>query len=249
MTGRVGRIGFFYVNGVTTTDGHGSDATQTIQDIIHSTPDKDPTESVVTFHRNDSAPTARMVSDLVLAAGGLAGLGWSIKKESENKGSTSSRIAGALGVVAIGGALYDYASMQEDKNTIAQALAERILKFLSQDHSRKVNLVLHSQGADIGSRALRQLSDHHKQRIQVITLGGMVTIADDACAQVHNFRFCNDLVANVLAAPFQAIMSAVDGDGTVATLEGGEELNCHGVAEYLQHEEVQKALQNLLYTS
>ena len=69
---------------------------------------------------------------------------------------------------------------------------------LKKNLKNKANLILHSQGADIGYLTLRILSNY-QNRIRVITLGGMVSIPEVMAFKVKNYVFQVDWVASGLA--------------------------------------------------
>ena len=163
------RSGFYFVNGMANTDGHGRKATDAIREILQEASNFQDDRVLVDFHLNDAAPTERVLLELAGAVGGAVALGYSINKEIKEEGDEFSRIIGFLGGIGITGAVIDYSQMQNDKNNIANKLAEKVAIFLRENEHNTANLILHSQGADVGYRALVTLSDY-KQRIKVITL-------------------------------------------------------------------------------
>ena len=238
-------IGFYFVNGMANTDGHGSKATEVIQEVLQKAPEFQEGRVFVTFHLNDAAPAERVLLELVGAVGGAVALGYSINKELKKQGDKTSRFSGFLGALALTGAGYDYVQMQEDKNRIATELANRVSIFLGENELNIANLILHSQGADIGYRALDTLSEY-KHRIRVITLGAMTTIPNDMCSQVENYKFKNDWISRVLALPFESRRQANDAKERSVTDLEKEGILAHDVHSYIQEKRVRERLVSLL---
>ncbi|MGE0197298.1 MAG: hypothetical protein AB7H48_07885 [Parachlamydiales bacterium] len=237
---------FFFMNGIMNEDKDGSTTTDVIQSIIKEEPIFKVGKAFVVFHYNDAAPTERVIQEVALGIGGAIATGYSIDKEVKKKGDAVSRSIGFAGACAIFGAVYDYKNMQEDKNRIASSLAGRVSKFLEEDKSNIANLILHSQGADVGYRTL-EILEKYKDRIRVVTLGAMTTIPNGMCDRVVNYKFTNDWVSRVVAIPFEIVRQSMDDRERVITDLSREELtNHHDVHEYLKEPVVRTYIRNLL---
>lgn len=201
----------YFVNGVANENKDGSATTGIIQEIVRNEPAMQSGKAAVLFRYNDAATLDRLVGEIALGFGGILTTGYALKKEEENKGNASTRTVGVLGTACIIGAVWDYGQMQKDIDTIAGNLAKDVSDFLDEDPSNRAGMVLHSQGADVGYRALEQLDDY-KDQIRVVTLGAKTTIPNCMGAKVENYKFSNDWVSNVLASPFETARSLSDGE-------------------------------------
>lgn len=228
------RVGVYYVNGMMRDEKNVEDVRKTIGRI---------TGANVDVQTNDSADTKRVVTAVALVILGAILVAHAIKQEAKGNGDKLSRVAGFVGALAIIKGLSDYNKIQDEKNAIAAALAGRVLKHLSENRSNKALLVLHSQGADVGYRALQSLS-HHKDRIKVVTLGPMTTIPKNMGKMVTNFKFCNDHISRVVASPFETIRKCKDGQERDVTFLKGNGLLAHNADIYLKNSTVQNTLRN-----
>ncbi len=115
---------------------------------------------------------------------------------------------------------------------------------MNENESNIANLILHSQGADIGYRALQQLGDY-KDRIKVLTLGAMTTIPPDKGSVVVNYKFKNDWISLLFASPFEVLTIVIDQQQRNLVLKSLPEglLGCnHGIDQYLAEEGVRDYL-------
>jgi len=158
-----------------------------------------------------------------------------------------SRGLGIAGVILLLLGLKDYVEIQEDKNKKAQEMADRIVEHCRQYPYSPVNLVLHSQGADIGARALKLLDQKHRDRIRVVTLGGMVAIADDVCQYVINLKLNHDPVSTAVATPLNFLSEVIDGETRTTCQIWSETAGvlAHGIDDYLEHRDVRRILKTL----
>ncbi len=246
MATGVRHTGFYFMNGIMNNDEHGSKTTDKIQRIVQNGIGFQPHTTFVTFHHNDSATQERVLIEVAVCVLGAAAIVYAIDRETKKEGDILSRTVGCLGVMAIIGAVVDYKKMQDDKNRIASEFATRVSKFLEEDELNVANLILHSQGADVGYRSLEILSPY-KSRIRAITLGAMTTIPKNMCAQVTNYKFNNDWVSRLMASPFEMIRETTDnmGERPVIFLNTEGPLT-HGIEGYLEEEAVQKRMLSLL---
>jgi hypothetical protein len=239
-------VGFYFVNGILSDDPYGSSVTQEIQTIIQSAGSFQTNgKAFVTFHPNFSTPAEKVVLDIFLIAIGTLVATYAINKEIEKKGDASSRALAALGICALVWGFYDYNKIQQEKNAIATNLAGRVSRFLNENPANVANLILHSQGADIGYRALEMLQSY-KTRIRAMTLGGMVTIPNSMCSRVTNYKFSNDLVSRAVAAPFEEVRKVCDQQQRGVTFLNSSGILTHGVREYLKSPLIKQDLAFLL---
>lgn len=243
----VGRLGFYYVNGMLANDPDASQNTKEIQEILHSTPGYRAGESFVTLYRNDATTMDRLVQDIALGGVGIGLIAYAFTQIGRKKHDKLTAVILAVGIAALALAILDYCKMQEDKNKIASKLARRVSKFLDDDESRVAHLILHSQGADVGYRAMQKLEKAgYADRVKVMTLGAMTTIPEGMCNRVINYKFTNDLISRVVAFPFEMISNSQDArKRTVADLES-EGICTHGVGEYLKERSVRDALRSFI---
>lgn len=180
----------FYTNGIITSKKEAKKCCKTIEDI---------TGQPVSLHYNDTTSSERVIDISVKLVGGtiLLAIAVSDEKESDEKVLLDTAI-GLGGAMLVGSGLYDLAQLQNDKNESAEKLANRVTRYLEIDSTRKATLVFHSQGADIGLRALPLLRSF-KDRIEVITIGGMVSIPNKLANRVCNFKMNGDPVSSVVA--------------------------------------------------
>lgn len=218
----VPRIGYFYVNGVLPTEDINNKTISKIKDIIKNSDCFN--NSAVYLFLNDSVTVHRFYA--VALQGGIAVI---------------PALMGEIGSVRenlMTVATFHSRQVEKQVDQMAKTLAERVSAFLLADSSRVVNLVLHSQGADIGQKAIKILEEH-KDRIRVVTLGGKQTISPEACAAVVNFQFHNDLVSKTARKFFK------DSGNSVIVLQSKKEYE-HDALAYLENHDVQKALVDLL---
>lgn len=232
--------GFFYTNGMMADDATARQVKESIQSIIR----KDcrlNSRSHVTVQSNYATPTDRVTRDVALGLFGTMCIVYAVRQKRKDEFTAAVL---SVGVLALGLALYDYKKMQDDKNEIALALAKKVEKFLTKDRSRIATLILHSQGADVGYRALQKLEGTgFSRRINVITLGAMTTLPEGMCANVQNFKFKNDKISRIVAYPFETMSCTKDTRRRkVIDLKGDGSFNTHGVNEYLKKPEVREAI-------
>ena len=128
-----------------------------------------------------------------------------------------------------------YADIQVDKNHSAQALADKASAFLDENPFANLTLVFHSQGSDIGQRALDRLTSY-KRRIHVVTIGGMVDIPDAFAKRVVNFDNQGDMISQFAKKVFSKPLPA-----TKVTMRG----TSHDSSAYLSSSPVQRTIKVL----
>jgi hypothetical protein len=105
-----------------------------------------------------------------------------------------------------------------------------------------MTLILHSQGADIGHRALEKLSVY-KHRINVVTIGGMIDIPDGLALRVVNFVNDNDMISHLS----KTLFDSNSGTKTKVQIEDKKSpyLDSHYSSDYLKREVVQQTILDL----
>ncbi|MEX0961370.1 MAG: hypothetical protein WDZ28_00750 [Simkaniaceae bacterium] len=240
------RTQYYFVNGVANTNKSGKNHTDKIKKILQKSLRFDPNSISIKFHHNYSTPVDSIIIDVLFGIIGLITVVYFFYKERKGEGNINSRILGALGAIFTIAALWDYNLIQKEKNQIARDLVESVSRFLDKNKLNTANLILHSQGADIGYRALFLLNSY-KHRIKTLTLGAMVTIPDDFCLRVTNYKFSNDLVSEAAAGIFEGAASINDGMARRKIIYlKGKGMNTHGVKEYLEESSVKNALLDTL---
>ncbi|MBS0648076.1 MAG: hypothetical protein JSS10_02490 [Verrucomicrobia bacterium] len=228
----------FYCNGMTTTEGEAQAHAQEIQKL---------TGTAVELHHNNTTSTDKTVAmgAKLLGGAGLAGYAVASEKKTTEK-KAADTMAGLLGLGLALWGIYDYAQIQNEKNASAQQLANKVIQHLLCNPLGDVTLIFHSQGADIGRRALELLSCY-KNRIHVVTIGGMVDIPDGFANRVVNFVDDSDMIANVAKATFGELSNAGVGRPITHTRVRTKKQQCktaacHGSTDYLGSPEVRSMI-------
>jgi hypothetical protein len=228
----------FYCNGMTTTPGEAQAHADEIQKL---------TQTKVELHHNNTTSTDKTVAmgAKLLGGAGLAGYAVCTEKKTTEK-KTADTAAGLLGLGLALWGLYDYAQIQNEKNESARQLAHKVIRHLQCNPLGDVTLIFHSQGADIGRRALELLTSY-KDRIHVVTIGGMVDIPDGFANRVVNFVDDSDMIANVAKATFGELSNLGAGHPVTHTKVRTKKSQCktaacHGSSDYLGSPEVKTAI-------
>ncbi|MDR3624251.1 MAG: hypothetical protein P4L16_03815 [Chlamydiales bacterium] len=181
----------FYCNGIRTlkeeAKGHCSIIGKMVEDL----------EFVgVELHYNGTTTSKNVNSIALKFFAGFVGIMYAIfsKKDTTTK-KVISTAAGVVGGGCIVSGLYDCANIGNGKTDSAEILKNKIQKYLRDNPCSQANLVLHSQGADIGRRALYRLSEDLRMRINVCTIGGVVTIPPTLVANVVNLQNQSDFLS------------------------------------------------------
>lgn len=209
-----------YVNGVAATKNDAIKVAKQLATLIG-----DP----VTLHYNGTTPTARIAALSMSAAG--AGV-------FAQKGVGGKEVALIGGGALLAFCLIDYYQLQQEKNKRAEAIAASLRNDLRNPYVT-ATLVLHSQGADIGLRAINLLSLNERARLQVVTMGGMVAIPNGLVGKVVNFQHEADLVSQGAQLLFRSF-----GEKQVTPIPSKGDLVFHGAEAYVQRPEVRKTIKS-----
>jgi hypothetical protein len=231
---------FFYVNGILNSKNDVQNTAEKIQKI---------TNKPVHFHHNDAATPEQLVGVVAPIAVGLMCALYSSNEEKKGKGTKASRLVGGVGLVALVYGLIKYKDMQERKNELSIEIANRVNAICTGNDSYSCALVLHSQGADVGARVLELLSEECQKKVRVVTLGGMVAIAEERCQYAINFQLNADPVPGVVGSALNFLSEKVDGyvRRTCKIASNSAGTFAHSVAEYLAHPEIEKTLKKLAH--
>lgn len=177
-----------------------------------------------------------------------------IDTEVLHNGSTTYLTIGAIGKNVIGGlfalgeckldkALYSlgkvfkiWLNVQKKKHTHAKELVGRVKAHLNENPNQKILLIFHSQGAHIGLKALKKLGDY-KDRIEVLSMGGMVHIPKHLASKVTNLSNTDDPVPNWIAGFLSEKGEVID-----LGRDHAETFFAHGADEYLKHDLTQQII-------
>jgi hypothetical protein len=146
------------------------------------------------------------------------------------------------GLVAFLSGMRDLNKLEKQKNASAQKLADRVIAYLDTHPLYHMTLIFHSQGADIGYRALEKLSAY-KDRINVVTIGGMIHIPDRFARRVVNVVNDNDMIAYLAKSLFDPRSS-----GKTKVLIGDTKdnyLGCHYSDKYVKSPQVLNVIRDL----
>jgi len=227
----------FYCNGMTTTREQAEVHVQKIKTLTRT--------GVAIHHNNTTSKDKTFALAAKIFAGGAL-LTYAIA--SEKKTTQKKIIDSAVGLSGVGflvWGLHDYYEIQKQKNESAQKLADRVVLYLKKNPKGQATLVLHSQGADIGERALNLLHNY-KDRIQVITIGGMVDIPDSAAKKVINFVDENDTIAQAAKATFGKLSKAKGHRGKYTSITTnnsfGKTSGCHEASYYLSRSQIKQTM-------
>lgn len=173
-----------YVNGMNTTLHDTKKAAQEIERITGK-----PTETI----HNSTLST----KDIVAMSGiGAAAVGSGVAVGKSRNGSLAQGFSIGTLIVSLIGLIAYIAAVENAANAKGEELADRTIEFLNQSPRSRVTIVAHSHGAKITNIALNLLKKH-KDRIQVVTIGGSRKISKKKASQVHNLRNYGDLVSAI----------------------------------------------------
>ena len=227
-----------YTNGMTTPNKDAEECRVIIESI---------TGRPVELHHNDTTPGEKVGEiGIKVLFGVVCGVSAACVLLSKKKSTAENVLGIAFGVAAVAflvWALKDYYDIQQKKNASANSLVQKVTHHLTTKPLTHVTLVFHSQGADIGERALWQLGDH-KNRINVVVIGGMIHIPDSLARRVVNLQDGSDLISNF----GHALFNVNHGEKRLITHDDGgcSTAFCHGANDYLSHPDVRKSLSKVV---
>jgi len=237
----------FYCNGIIASLASAQQAADKVGQIA---------KQKVQLHFNDTTSLSRVAMD---TAEGVAGIACIIGALRAEKKSTEQKVfAGMLLLLGVGlevDALSDYSRIQRDKRDSAEALAQKVERFLARNPKKMATLVLHSQGAHIGYMALERLRPL-KNRINVISIGSMIKIPSSFGLRVENLRHTNDLVSKGAHAIFDSTLHRArtkgpgpyPGQRTVTHISqtNTDCMVCHGAEDYISSYHFQSTLRGFV---
>jgi hypothetical protein len=223
-----------YCNGMTTTEDDAEAHAKTIEEL---------TGIEVELHYNNTTSAKKALTITSKISLGILGMGYGLvadKKTTSKK--WIGRGIGFSGLLTFLSALRDLNELDKQKNASAQRLADRVIAYLDTHPLYHMTLIFHSQGADIGYRALEKLKAY-KDRINVITIGGMVHIPDRFARRVVNFVNDNDMIAFLAKSVFDPRSR-----GKTQILIGDRKddyLECHYSSDYIKRPQVLQTITDL----
>ncbi len=225
VTGKI-----LYCNGMTTSHELALSHTRTISQL---------TGLEVELHYNDTVSSVK-----ALRVTGKIGLGClAIGYALVSRGRWIARAIGFSGVASYVSGVMDLNKIEAKKNASARWMASRVRTYLDIHPMNHMTLILHSQGADIGHLALEQLSPY-KNRINVVTIGGMIDIPDRLALRVVNFVNDNDMIAHLS----KTLFDPKTGPKTKIQIPDTKSpyLDSHYSSDYLERPQVRKTIQELV---
>ena len=178
----------FYTNGMITTQGEAEKHVATLRRKAGVD---------VELHHNDTTPLEKLIVLFAKISVGVVGLGYAIGSQKKTRRKRNFDLAIGIGSAGLLiWAYLDFREIQNRKIASAELLAKKVAFYLEQNPLSQVTLVFHSQGAHIGCLALEKLA-YLKDRIDVVTIGGMVNIPDHLANTVMNFQNDGDYISKV----------------------------------------------------
>lgn len=220
----------FFANGIITSLEEANAMVKVIRTIVRE-------KAEVELHFNDTTPKEKVDCMKGKAITGLALIieATKLRKKTIHEKKVAI-VVRELGLRLIRSIVNDFEEIQCLLDESAQDLADKIDFYLDDPNfCGNVTLILHSQGADIGRRALQQL-EKHQGRINVITLGGMVDIPDELANRVENFIDDKDWIAYFAKEFFGTHTNEVIKNDQCASIF------CHGALEYLKTPRIQQTI-------
>lgn len=224
VTGKI-----LYCNGMTTSKELAQDHVRTIAHL---------TGLEVELHYNDTTSTKKALRiSSKLGLGSLA-VGYALA----SRGRWLSKAIGITGIASLVSGVIELNKIDRAKNASADKMAGKVVSYLDAHPMNHMTLILHSQGADIGHRALEMLSSY-KDRINVVTIGGMIDIPDNLARRVVNFLSDNDMISYLS----KMVFDSKAGPKTRVQIPDAKSpyLDSHYSSDYLKRSEVQQAIREL----
>jgi len=230
VTGKI-----LYCNGMTTSEELALTHARTLEAL---------TGIEVELHYNNTTSAQKALT--LLAKIGIGTLAVSYALVAQKRfifGVLLGRVIGLVGLSTFISGLFDINTIEKEQISSAQVLANRVSSYLDAHPLDHITLILHSQGADIGHRALEKLSAY-KDRINVVTIGGMIDIPDNLALRVVNFVNDNDMIAYLA----KTLFGPRSGNKTKVQIKDDKSpyLDSHYSADYLKREQVKEAILNLI---
>ncbi|HUD01568.1 MAG TPA: hypothetical protein VMR37_04525 [Rhabdochlamydiaceae bacterium] len=221
-----------YCNGMTTSEELALSHAKTIAAL---------TGLEVELHYNNTTSAKKALAITAKVGLGSLGMGYALVAESKNSlRRWVSRGIGLVGLATFISGMRDLNEIDKQKNASAQRLASRVIAYLDGHPLHHITLIFHSQGADIGHRALEKLAAY-KDRINVVTIGGMVAIPDRLAQRVVNFRNDKDLIAYLANTFFDTSGEKT----TVQIVDKQSDYRCHYSEDYVRRPEVLNVIRDL----
>jgi hypothetical protein len=211
-----------YCNGMTTSHELALDHVRTIKEL---------TGVEVELHYNNTTSSKKALK--ITGKFGIACL--AIAYAIASRG----RMIGLAGIASFIAGVMDFNKIEKEKNDSAKLMAIRVAAYLDANPLHHMLLILHSQGADIGHRALEKLSAY-KHRINVVAIGGMIDIPDGLALRVVNFVNDNDMITHIS----KTLFDSNSGTKTNVQIEDKKSpyLDSHYSSDYLKRDVVQKTI-------
>jgi hypothetical protein len=221
-----------YCNGMTTTKDLAQNHARTIAHL---------TGLEVELHYNNTTSSEKALGITSKLGIGCLAVGYALA----SRGRWLTRAIGFAGLVSFISGMVDINKIEKAKIASAEKMAGKVSSYLSAHPMNHMTLILHSQGADIGHRAL-ELLDAYKERINVVTIGGMIDIPDRLALRVVNFVNDNDMIAYLS----KTLFDPKSGKKTKVQIEGKKSpyLDCHYSLDYLNRPEVKQTILDLART-
>ncbi len=195
----------------------------------------------VELHYNNTTTLHKALLITSKVSLGILGAGYavgSLASKVHNKWIT--RAVGCTSIATLISGAVGWSEIEKQKDASAQILADKVKAYLEAHPLHHITMIFHSQGADIGHRALKKL-DGYKQRINVVAIGGIVNIPDSFANRVVNFVNDNDMIAYIAHALFDQRA----GTKTKVQIEDkmSDYLGSHYSTGYLNKSQVKEAIQ------
>jgi hypothetical protein len=230
VTGKI-----LYCNGMTTSEELALNHAKTIADL---------TGVEVELHHNNTTSTEKALKISGKLVIGCLAVSYTLATRKRFLfGVWLSRIISLTGLVTLTSGMIDLNKIDKEKDASAQILAGRISAYLDAHPLQHMTLIFHSQGADIGHRALEKLTIY-KDRISVVTIGGVIDIPDSLALRVVNFVNDNDMIAYLA----KTLFDSQSGKKTKVQIKDRKSryLESHYSSDYLRRPEVKQTILDLV---
>ncbi|HEY5235917.1 MAG TPA: hypothetical protein VIJ14_07050 [Rhabdochlamydiaceae bacterium] len=225
VTGKI-----LYCNGMTTSHELALNQARTVAEL---------TGLEVELHYNNTTSTEQALKITSKLGIGCLAIGFALA----SRGRWLVKAIGILGLASFVSGVIDLNKIEKQKMASAEKMAEKVSTYLEAHPMHHLTMILHSQGADIGHRALEKLSAY-KSRISVVTIGGMIDIPDGLALRVVNFVNENDMISHLS----KTLFDPKAGPKTRVQIPDKKTpyLNSHFSLEYLNQPPVKKTIQDIV---